>query len=847
MLHNAAVLAVDRAGRVVCWNRLFTKLWGVSTEPPSRDTGPGLIESLEAKLKRPGRLLEGLDPSDENNNHSREVMELRDGRSFERAVYPQREGETFLGWLVTFRDLTDPQGREAELRERAALATLLAEVNHTLAQQGSLAELLHRCADLCIGRLPVTATGLYTLTPDERELQLQASVGAEAALRRMPERLALGDAATPGPSAQQIGRPVTQAAQTEPRPGPTDAWQVGLAGFTNRPLVAEGRLVGILVLDARQPLSAVVSETVAAVADALAVGILQKQVVKARQAALQQFQSVWENSADGMRLVDGQGTILAVNPAYCAMVGLTADELIGRPFTVVYAQNEDRAGWLAEFRDRFATRSLQRCTTRRVTLQSGQVVDLELTTAYLQLDDQVVVLNVFRDITARVRVETELARERDLLNALLDNLPDHIYFKDLQSRFVRVSASKVKATLITARDMYRAAHPETATDASPEYLRDTETFGRWLIGKSDQDTYPEAHARAARADEETIIRTGRPLDAKQEKATLPDGREIWWLTAKMPWRDSHGNIIGTIGVSRDITAHKEAELKLEQAHQQLVVASRQAGMAEVATSVLHNVGNALNSVNTSAGLLANRLRASKIAGVAKIAELLQAHQGDLAGFLSREGRVDQVVGYLKKLADHLAAEQHDLLAELQNLAKCLDHIKDIVAMQQSYARLVGVCEEVAPQDLIEDALRLNANTLARHDIAVVRQFAPDLPPITVDKHKVLQVLVNLIRNAKYACDESGRADKQLTVRLSRTEDRLQIVVSDNGVGIPAENMPKLFQYGFTTRKQGHGFGLYSGLLVARELGGDLRVRSDGPGCGATFTLELPFSPKPTKP
>jgi signal transduction histidine kinase len=114
-----------------------------------------------------------------------------------------------------------------------------------------------------------------------------------------------------------------------------------------------------------------------------------------------------------------------------------------------------------------------------------------------------------------------------------------------------------------------------------------------------------------------------------------------------------------------------------------------------------------------------------------------------------------------------------------------------------------------------------------------------VPPITVDKHKVLQILVNLVRNAKYACDESGRSDKLLTLRIEGAPGGVRICVIDNGVGIPAENMSRLFTHGFTTRVDGHGFGLHSGALAAQELGGSLRVMSDGPGLGATFVLELP--------
>jgi len=162
-------------------------------------------------------------------------------------------------------------------------------------------------------------------------------------------------------------------------------------------------------------------------------------------------------------------------------------------------------------------------------------------------------------------------------------------------------------------------------------------------------------------------------------------------------------------------------------------------------------------------------------------------------------------------------------------------------MQQSYARVSGVTETVAVDELVEDSLRMNASAMVRHGLKVVREYEPGLSLI-VDRHKVLQVLVNLIRNAKYACDDSGRTDKLLTVRIAQTDGHIRIAVGDNGVGIAPENLTRIFAHGFTTRKDGHGFGLHSGALAAKELGGSLMVQSAGLGHGATFVLELPFKP-----
>jgi C4-dicarboxylate-specific signal transduction histidine kinase len=162
-------------------------------------------------------------------------------------------------------------------------------------------------------------------------------------------------------------------------------------------------------------------------------------------------------------------------------------------------------------------------------------------------------------------------------------------------------------------------------------------------------------------------------------------------------------------------------------------------------------------------------------------------------------------------------------------------------MQQDYAKTGGMKDTMNVTELVEDSLRLNSGALERHDVKVVRDYA-QVPPVLVDKHRVLQILVNLVRNAKYACAESSLPDKQLTLRVRSDEEKVRIAVIDNGVGIPAENLTRIFNHGFTTKKDGHGFGLHSGALAAKEMHGSLTVRSDGVGRGAEFTLELPVKP-----
>lgn len=456
-----------------------------------------------------------------------------------------------------------------------------------------------------------------------------------------------------------------------------------------------------------------------------------------------------------------------------------------------------------------------------------------------ELGNVIGTFGVTRDITTLKEAEAVVEYERELFRALLDHFPDSIYFKDIQSRFVRVSRSKAESAFNVKQRQYQAEHP---SEPLPDHLSSVEAFGEYLLGKTDFETFTADRALDAYLDEQKIIRTGQPLLGKIERTTRQDDIVTWCISTKMPWRNKAGQIIGTFGVSKDITALKQAEAQLESAHQRLVETSRLAGMAEVATDVLHNVGNVLNSVNISCSLTIESIKNSKTAGLAKVSALIDEHRSSLSEFFTSDPRGQQIPDYLKALAEHLRADQAMLLKEVQQLTKHVDHIKQVVAMQQSYAKVAGVKETISPSQLVEDALHINAAALSRHDILVQRQFT-DTPPIITERHKVLQILVNLIRNAKYAMDEARRGDKLLILRVGTDEAGfIQIEIQDNGVGIPRENLTRIFGHGFTTRKDGHGFGLHSSALAVRELGGSLQAHSDGPGTGATFTLLLPGRP-----
>ncbi|MDY7227324.1 ATP-binding protein [Hyalangium rubrum] len=319
-----------------------------------------------------------------------------------------------------------------------------------------------------------------------------------------------------------------------------------------------------------------------------------------------------------------------------------------------------------------------------------------------------------------------------------------------------------------------------------------------------------------------------------------DGARLTFDISVNPVRGTEGRITGVTVFARNITARKQAELRLGEVYRTLVDVSRQAGMAEIATGVLHNVGNTLNSVNVSTTLVIDRLRQSRIAGLAKISSMLRGRSTDLSAFLTQDPQGKLLPEYISTLAEHLHHERDVLLKEMKSLSDSVDHIKSIVSMQQKHARIAGALEEVSVPQLIDEALRLHAVSFERLGIRIERDYAT-LPPLLVDRHRLLQILVNLLSNARDALISSEAKDKSLRISVRRAPEgnALLLQVADNGIGIAPENVKHMFTQGFTTKKKGHGFGLHTSSLAALEMRGRLSCHSPGPGQGATFTLELP--------
>lgn len=525
--------------------------------------------------------------------------------------------------------------------------------------------------------------------------------------------------------------------------------------------------------------------------------------VQQQEAALQEshlrYRRLFQHSPVPMFLVTGPGHVIsAVNDAAVKAYGYQPGEFAGMTLRSLVEADcrcaQERSG------GDLPVGAVMECRHRR---KDGTTLMVELNTQLSEEAGEPAVLVQAVDVTEKHRTAQALQASEQRFRAVLENLSEGLVMHDAEGRLLFANPRFVELTGLTAGEL------------------------------ADADVRELVPPHPA---------PGLGLEALKYETELvrADGTKLSVLVLTSTLSKDGGEAIATVVSVTDLTVAKAAAAEVATSQARLIEVSRLAGMAEVATGVLHNVGNVLNSVNVSANVVMDRLRQSRITGLQKTVRLLEQHAGDLGRFFAEDPKAKLVPDYLGKLYWQLDNERNELIGELSGLTRNLDHIKQIVTMQQSYAKVDGLSEAVSPAVLLEDALRLNEDALVRSEVTVERDYDGSAPKVKVDRHKVLEILVNLVTNARHAVCEADRKDRRIRVRVGpQCNRRVSVEVEDNGIGIPAENLVRVFQHGFTTKKNGHGFGLHSGALAARQMGGTLTVSSAGPGQGATFRLELP--------
>ncbi len=535
------------------------------------------------------------------------------------------------------------------------------------------------------------------------------------------------------------------------------------------------------------------------------------------------LQFIFEALPIGISLTheEPDGTVYRmINAAHLRICGLTREQ-VDDPENFRRISHPDDYEKQQRLRQRLEAGEIDHFSTeKRYVRPDGSIVWVVFTMQRRRFSDgSFDQLTTVADVTALKLAQEETQRAEARLKFIFDAAPvglawmvvGKIETRAVNSHYAEISGVPVEQ----CRDLrlYReATHPA-------DRVRQDEFHRRLELGEIDHYVMEKRYVRA-------------------------DGSVRWALLTVKQLRSEDNTSRQEISALIDITDRKKAELELERVHRQMLETSHEAGRAEIATSVLHNVGNVLNSVNVSANLLINQVRNSKALNVARIAETFKARTNErLTDFLSQDPKTQKLPEYLAALGETLATENSNLSTELHHLQRHIEHIAEIVRMQQDYATPGAVIETVSIAETVNDALRITASAMTRHCVEVKYEENEEAS-ITTDRHRLLQILVNLLENAKNACVESDRPEKRVVIRAQHEPERLTLRVIDNGVGISAENLGRIFAHGFTTRRTGHGFGLHSSALAAKAMGGSLLAESPGVGHGATFTLCIPRTGEP---
>jgi PAS domain S-box-containing protein len=457
-----------------------------------------------------------------------------------------------------------------------------------------------------------------------------------------------------------------------------------------------------------------------------------------------------------------------------------------------------------------------------------QHIEALSTLAAIALDNSHLSVQVTEQGRVQEAIRREVTAVRQYLQLLIDNSPAAIYMKDVDGRYLLVN-SRFEAFYGVRREQ--------------------------IVGRRDMDLLPTEEARRLMEHDQRVLRTGETIQFEED---LPwrDGVHTF-VSAKFPLRTEDGSIHAVCGISTDITDRKRAELALKEANerleqrvaerteqlhaaqQKLVDGAWHAGMVEIASGILHNLGNALNSITVSSTLLRERIQGLPVGSIGQVAKLMDRPTEELAEFLTQDEKGQYIPEFLGELHHRLSDAQQFLLRESLALGAKIEHARSVISTQQTYAKSrTALRERLRLQELADDALRLCAvgDHFDRH---IQRDYGEEEPEL-YERHVVVQILVNLITNARNAVKERpGNTDPLITLVVQQDVSWTTAMVTDNGVGFDPSVKARLFTYGFTTRAAGHGFGLHSAAVSAQSLGGRLEAHSEGPGKGARFSLILP--------
>ncbi len=415
----------------------------------------------------------------------------------------------------------------------------------------------------------------------------------------------------------------------------------------------------------------------------------------------------------------------------------------------------------------------------------------------------------------RIMMTDVLHENEQQFRALVSNIPGAVYRFSIEAEWIIEFISDVIEEI-------------TAYPSSHFKWKEIQTY-RSLIHSEDQEDVKQG-----------ILKGMEPLESFSVEYRLYDANnEIHWVVEKgQAVYSAEGNPLWLDGTIFDITDRKKAEEALAATQKELIESAHQAGMADIATDTLHNVGNILNSVKTSSQIINDVIKSSSLSGLKKAGSMLRDNMDDIESFITNDPKAEKLLQYYLKLEDEFTKEHDTVLDHVERLDEKVKSIEDVIKAQQSYAGTSALTELLDLSEIIEDAIIMQSGEFEQSSIRVEKKFQ-DVQKVNVQKNKFIHVIVNLIQNARDALSTTHEKKRALTFAIHDNDDAIFVNIMDTGSGIDRENLEKIFSHGFSTKKDGQGYGLHSSANYMNEMGGRMWAESDGIEKGATLILRFP--------
>lgn len=522
--------------------------------------------------------------------------------------------------------------------------------------------------------------------------------------------------------------------------------------------------------------------------------------------------------------------ILGHNDTIVNRYGWSSEELLNMYFYELHPP-EEKETILKNFRENTISQKLD---FKHIT-KSGETIDVELHSSIIKYEEKAAWLTIIRNITIRKQFEAELKKHRDHLEEMVSDRTAEL-------------ENEIDERLATERSLLRISKAiESTSDAIVLAEPNGDIF---YINRSFQKLFGY-NLREIQNVKFRVVFKDHPLALKifeiiskgdewtgETELLSKDGETIPVLIRANSVKDPSDEIIALISIFTDITKRIKAEKIILETQQQLIENAHRAGMADIATGTLHNVGNLLNSVKTSNRIIQDILRDSAYGGLQKANELLKENFDDIENFILKNPKGIKLLQYYLKIGENFGKEYQVLRLNNERLAEKIETIAEVISAQQNFAGAATLIENHNLANIINSALVMQQGTIERYGIEIQKSFNV-LPDVPVQKTKLVHIVINLIQNAKDAMIANSEVSKYVISVSTYAEDQHAIIrFADNGIGFSDETLKRMFNMGFTTKSKGHGFGLHSSANYMTEMKAEIWAESPGENLGATFYLKF---------